>query len=210
MRARCRSRHIGASGSSEACRRAVRSPRARPIFAIASIPRWGREPRSTSCVSISRWTKPRCAIASCISVGSVTIAASARTPAATASVPTSRTPRRRPRSDHVAVSLRRFASAVASMHAARLPFMSYEPRPYRGARLDARHERIGHPGDAHCVHVRVEHQRPFAADPARDGDHVRPARRGLRRGRLQTRPLAPVGDEAAIAPRPSHRRRCRG
>jgi hypothetical protein len=107
--------------------------RTRPIFAIASMPRCGRDPcAARPIVSISKQTKPRCATASCISVGSVTIAASARVLAATASVPTlansssatavSTTCPRRPRLA---------ASAVASMQAARLPFMSYEPRPYR-------------------------------------------------------------------------------
>ncbi len=89
-RGRCRSRDARASGSRGAARSSSSMPtRTRPIFAIASMPRSGREPcAARPCVSISRWTKPRCATATCISVGSVTIAASARSDAATASVPT--------------------------------------------------------------------------------------------------------------------------
>ncbi len=97
------------------------------------MPRCGRDPcAARPIVSISKQTNPRCATATCSSVGSVTIAASARTLWAIASVPTLANS-----SSATAVrttsprSPRRAACAEASMQAARLPFMSYDPRPWR-------------------------------------------------------------------------------
>ncbi len=81
-------------------------------------------------MSISNATKPLCATQTRISVGSATIAASARTRSSTDSVPmlessssTTAVTTTSPRSVLVA------ASAAAARQAARPPFMSYEPRP---------------------------------------------------------------------------------
>ncbi len=104
-----------------------------PLFTIASTPRWGREPCAACPVtSISSHTNPLWATASSISVGSVTIAASAlrdssasRTPmlacssSATAATTTS------PASPSAAAS--RHATSAAATPA----FMSYAPRPCR-------------------------------------------------------------------------------
>ena len=172
--------------------------RTRPIFAIASMPRCGREPcAARPIVSTSRLTKPRWATATFISVGSVTIAASARTEAAIASVPTLANS-----SSETAVRMtsprkpRLPASAVASMQAARLPFMSYAPRPYSRPPSSRGTNGSVMPGDADGVRVRIEDQRAPSAPPARDRDDVRPPRCRLRQRRVEPRSLAPLRDEA--------------
>ena len=96
------------------------------MAAIASTPRSGRDPcAATPWVSTSSHRNPLCATQTSRPVGSVTMAASARTPAATASLP-----RLAYSSSHTPVTItspRRPASAsraAASMMAARPPFMS--------------------------------------------------------------------------------------
>ena len=79
-RARCRFRHTRCVGlAAQPARRAPRSRRGRGPSLRSRRSRVGaaNRARHDRCVSTSRWTKPRCATASCISVGSVTIAASA-------------------------------------------------------------------------------------------------------------------------------------
>src|SRR5579862_6294444 len=116
------------------CNRACSASRATstgPIFAMASTPRSEREPcAATPLVSISNATNPRCATASCSSVGSTTIAASAWTRSSTASVPTepSSSSATRVRTTSPRTSPTVVAATIA---AASAPFMSYAPRPYK-------------------------------------------------------------------------------
>ena len=134
MRGSIRARAVGASGPRRAPVASRSMPASTPpIAAIASTPRSGRDPcAATPVVSISSHRNPLCATHTCRPVGSVTIAASAQSPAAIASLP-----RLAYSSSHTPVTItspRRPAPATraaASMIAARPPFMSYPPLPYR-------------------------------------------------------------------------------
>ena len=103
----------------------------RPAFAIASMPSCGCEPcAARPAISISSHAKPLCATHTSSSVGSVTIAASARTCAATAWVPmlaNSSSQTAATTTSPARPSLA--ASAHAQSAAAVPPFMSKPPRP---------------------------------------------------------------------------------
>ena len=171
--------------------------RTRPIFAIASTPMSGREPCAARPVtSTSRWTKPRCATATLRSVGSVTIAASARELAAICLGADARELLVRDGGhDHVptqATSLRVYRREHARREA---PLHVLRATPVEPSAFDARHERVSHALDADRVHVRVQHQRAATTHAAGHRDDIGAARAKLRERRLESRTLAPLGDE---------------
>ena len=104
------------------------------------------------------------------------------------------------------------ACRPASMIAARLPFMSSAPRPYRRS-LSTRGEKgASIPAVPDRVQVRVQEQRPAAAGAARDAPTTL-GRPGTGSSTSTSRPAcsSQAGDEAGdLAPRPRRPRRATG
>ena len=134
-----------------------------PIFTIASSPRSRRDPcAAMPLVSISKPTKPRCATATCSSVGSATIAASAVTCSSTVSVPTDASS-----SSATAVTID-VAALVARVrgrdeHRRQRALHVVTAAPVQPATVDAGLERGVHARDAHRVEVAVQEERAAAA-----------------------------------------------
>ena len=172
--------------------------RMRPAFAIASMPSCGCEPcAARPAISISSHAKPLCAMQISRSVGSVTIAASARSSRATACVPmlansssqtaATTTSPARPSADRLRAGPQRGRRAALHVEA---------PAAVEPVALDARLERPLVAVVADRVGVAVEQQRAPAARPAGDADHVHAAGRDLVDAHLRARALEPGGDEA--------------
>ena len=171
--------------------------RTRPIFAIASMPRSGREPcAARPCTSTSRWTKPRCATTS----PQVRRLRDDRGVGAHA-----RGDRLGPdarellvgdgREDHVPAQ--RALRGVGRREHARgeTPFHVARATPVEPSGFDARHERVRHAGHADRVHMGVQHQRAASTRAAGDRDDIGTSRAKLCERRLEPRTLAPLGDE---------------
>ncbi len=167
------------------------------MAAIASTPRSGREPcAATPELSTLSHRNPLWATHTSSAVGSVTMAASAHTVAASASLPmlaysSSQTPVTitSPRSPAAA------SRAPASMIAARPPFMSNPPLPYRrppSIRGENGSAMPSTPTTSMCAFRSSDRPPPRAGGA---GDHVRAAGGDLGDGDLEPGPLEPAGRE---------------